>query len=166
MSRLQLKNLEDSISNFNKELIPLIKQRKVDVGRDKIQNLLTPGHFIRYGRSSYIQRLLTTFENFKITPKFTARDYVIASFCIRNGLRASKIIHLRLKGFYEAKTAPDYPGHKVVTISTYKPTTTYGATFLVVPDKLFEHYIFYGKHLRHISNQQVLLHHHHVLWES
>ena len=97
VNRLQLKYLEDAISDFNQELNSLIKQRKVDVRRDKIRNLLTQNHFIRYGRSSCIQFLLSTFENVKITPKFTARDYVITCICISNGLRASKIIHLRLK---------------------------------------------------------------------
>ena len=159
MSRIQLSYLEDTISDFNKELNPLIKQRKIDVRREKVRNLLTPTHFINYGRSSCIQGLLEVYNRFKKAPKSTAtkltrkfatqfRDYIITSMCIGNGLRASNIMHLRLRDFNEFKTIADYPGHKIVTNSTYKTSTIYGEKFIVIPDQLFDHYLFYVDRLR------------------
>ena len=51
MSRSQLTVLSQAIEDFNKELNPLIKQRKVEVRQMKRENLLSAYHFIRYGRS-------------------------------------------------------------------------------------------------------------------
>ena len=54
MSRSQLTVPNQAIVDFNKELNPLIKQRKVEVRQMKRENLLLADHFIRYGRSSFI----------------------------------------------------------------------------------------------------------------
>ena len=78
------------------------------------------------------------------------RNYIITSLCIGNGLRASNIIELRVRDFMECATAPEYPGHKVVTNSSYKTSTIYGEKFIVVPNKLHDQFLFYEKHLHHL----------------
>ena len=161
MSRLEISLLSEAINDFNKELNPHVKQRKVDVRRQKVKVLIGPNHFIRYGRSQFIQNLVKSYKRFlsaaerkKITRKFALefRDYIIASLCIGNGLRASNVIELKVKDFLECGTDIEYPGHKVVTNSSYKTSTIYGEKFIVVPNKLYDQFLFYEKHLRHIVN--------------
>ena len=159
MSRNELSHLEKAVEDFNKELNPHIKQRKIDVRRNKVCHLLTPDHFIRYGRSKLVQNLIHVYAEFKKQPKsqikrmtrqfaIQFRDFLIASLCIGNGLRASNVMELRLRDFEESKTVPDYPGHRVVTNSSYKTSTIYGEKFIVVPAELFDQYQFYECHLR------------------
>ena len=154
MSRQQLNLLEKAVEDFNKELNPYIKQRKVEIQMMKLKQLLLPSHFISYGRNSAIQRVVQYYEEFKKNPvKFhrTAnrqmalnfRNYLITSLVIGNGLRASNIIELRLKDFYDAETVQGYEGHKVITNSKYKTSTIYGEKFIVIPLTLFDHYLFY-----------------------
>ena len=60
MTRLSLHHLDDAISDLNKLFQPFIKQRKVDVRREKARNLLHPKHFISYGNSlSNLSSLVT-----------------------------------------------------------------------------------------------------------
>ena len=63
MSRSQLTVLNQAIEDFNKELNPLIKQRKVEVRQMKRENLLFADHFIRYGRSFSIQKMIKMVSN-------------------------------------------------------------------------------------------------------
>ena len=160
MSRTHLKLLEDCVNDFNKELNPFLKQKKVTVWCEKVRHLLFPAHFIKYGRSTAIQDLLNCYDQFKnaaptqVSKKLTGsltiqfRDYLITSLVIGNGLRASNVTQLRLKDFEEYKMVKDYAGHKVITNDNYKTSTIYGEKFIVVLDALFEHYSFYIHHLR------------------
>ena len=58
MSRYQIQLLSEAIDDYNKELNPLIKQRKIDVRRNKFDHLLKPVHFIKYGQSQFVQTLI------------------------------------------------------------------------------------------------------------
>ena len=159
MSRSQLHLLDESITDFNKDLNPHIKQRKVDVRREKVRQLLLASHFVSYGRSEAIQNLLSLYEQHKgpsknIRKKLSRtvaiqfRDYLIASLVIGNGLRASNIMELRMKDFEEYKIVKGYEGHKVIINDKYKTSTIYGEKFIVIPNALFDHYLFYIKYLR------------------
>lgn len=50
-SERQILESEKSIMDFNKDLHSQIKQRKTELWRSKAGQLLTPSHFIRYGRN-------------------------------------------------------------------------------------------------------------------
>ena len=96
---------------LTKSEIWLIKQRKIDVIREKLRNLLTPDHFIEYGRSNGIQYLLRAYNAVRewsnsairkmFTPSYATqyRDYLFTSLCIGNGLRACTIMHLTIRDF-------------------------------------------------------------------
>ena len=141
MLRTHLKLLEDCVNDFNKELNPFIKQRKVTVRREKVRCHLFPAHFIKYGRSTAIQDLLKCYDQFKnaaqtqVSKKLTRtfviqfRDYLITSLVIGNGLRASNVIQLHLKDFEQYKVVKDYAGRKVITNDNYKTSTIYGEKF-------------------------------------
>ena len=151
MSRQDLHFIEDAISDFNKCLTPFIKQRKVDVRRQKARNLLLPSHFIAYGKSPHIQNFLRLPNLKQMLTKSTAvqfRDFLMTSFVIGNGLRASNVINLSLKDIEEAKEVNGYPGHKVITNSSYKTSTIYGEKFVVVPESIFALTMYYIQHLR------------------
>ena len=60
MSRNELSHLEKAVEDLNKELHPHIKQRKIDIRRNKVCHLLTPDHFIRYGCIKLVQNVITT----------------------------------------------------------------------------------------------------------
>ena len=159
MSRSQVHLLDESLTDFNKDFSPHIKQRKVDVGREKVRQLLLASHFVSYGRSEAIQNLLSLYEQHKgpsknIRKKLSRtvviqfRDYLISSLVIGNGLRASNIMELRMKDFEEYKIVKGYEGHKVIINDKYKTSTIYGEKFIVIPNALFHHYLFYIKYLR------------------
>ena len=111
MSRTHLKLLQDCVNNFNKELNPFIKQRKVTVRCEKVRHLLFPGHFIKHGRSTAIQDLLNSFDQFKsatpiqvsktLTRTFAIRfrDYLITSLVIANGLEHQTLYSHVLRTF-------------------------------------------------------------------
>lgn len=155
MNRRQIKMLEETVQDFNKDLNHHIKQRKVEVRQHKRNNLLTASHFINFGKSKFVQNLIQTANDLSVC-KFTSgfaidfRNYLIASLVIGNGLRSSNIIELGLNDFKHYTTAEDYPGHKIVVNDCYKTSTIYGEKFIVVPDQLFDHYIFYAEKLRHL----------------
>ena len=96
MSRFDLSNIENAISDFSKELHLHIAQRKVEVRRNKAKHLLNPEQFFKYGKSKHIQSLMEIVnKKANSISKGLAlqfRDYLIASLCIGNGLRASNII--------------------------------------------------------------------------
>ena len=159
MSRMQLQVLEQAIGDFNKELNPLIKQRKVTIRGDKLKQLLLPSHFIKYGRSKAVQALLKVFSEFRTSPKsckqkltrkfaIQFRDYLLTNMVIGNGLRASNVMELRLVDFAEHKVVSGYEGHKVLSNDRYKTSTIYGEKFIVIPDELYEQYLFYVENLR------------------
>ena len=50
-------------------------------------------------------------------------DYLIASLCIGNGLRASNIIALNVSDVTEAQVDEKYPGHKIITNIEYKTSS-------------------------------------------
>ena len=120
MSRSQLHFLDESMTDFNKDLNPHIRQRKVDVGREKVRQLLLASHFVSYGKSEAIQNMLSLYEQHKgpsknIRKKLSRtvviqfRDYLISSLVIGNG---SNIMELRMKDFEEYKIVKGYEGHK------------------------------------------------------
>ena len=159
MSRQILHLLDYCISDFNKELNPFIKQRKVDVRQHKVRYLLLPSHFIDYGRSRHVQKLVNVAnkekkEHFSKSFAIQFRDYLITTMTITNGLRASNIINLSLKDILEAKTVKGYEGHKVITNSNYKTSTIYGEKFIVLPDVTVKHSLFYINTLRAKLNKQ------------
>ncbi|XP_057297196.1 uncharacterized protein LOC130626107 isoform X2 [Hydractinia symbiolongicarpus] len=159
MSRVQLQILSDTIKDFNKQLNPFIKQRKVQVRRLKVKHLLHPQHFINFGQSEYVQTLISKAENrdkhCQYTKRFAQnfRDYLIASLVIGNGLRASNIMNLRLNDFENFQVVKGYEGHKVLTNDNYKTSTIYGEKFIVMPDALHQHFLFYQKFLRPIISK-------------
>lgn len=130
MSRSELQILRQSITDFNKELKPHIKQRKTEVRKNKVCQLLTPSHFIRYGRSKHVQNIIKTVDECrdspeygKVLPKSVAiqiLDYLITSLVIINGLRSSNIINLRLRDFEKCRSIEGYEGHKIVSNDHYK----------------------------------------------
>jgi len=61
------------------------------------------------------------------------RDYLITSIVIRNGLRSSNIMELRISDFVNCSTAADYPDDKIIVNDCYKTSTIYGEKFNVVP---------------------------------
>lgn len=137
LARHDIVQAQRTLSDFTKELNPLIRQPKIDVRKNKVRNLLTPSHFIRYGSSEYIQKLIrktnslmcnNSHETVIMTKSFARqfRDYLVASLCINNDLRPSNIIALCLKDFAEAKDLSNYPGHKIITNKKYKTSTIYG----------------------------------------
>ena len=154
MSRSQMTVLNQAIEDFNKELNPLIKQRKVEVRQMKRENLLFADHFIRYGRSSFIQKMIKMVSNSRkgFTKKFAInfRDYLITSLVINNGLRASNVIELTLKDVKEASVVTGYEGHRVLTNQKYKTSTIYGEKFIVASNQLYDHLMFYIENLRPI----------------
>ena len=153
INRKQMDLIEKSVEDFNKELNPLIKQRKVDVREEKRKNLLTSDHFVRYGRSNFVQKLIKTSKN-NLTKIFSKqfcinfRDYLITSLVIGNGLRASNILELRIKDVDNATVAEGYEGHKIITNNKYKTSTIYGEKFVVVSDSLYNQLRFYLNRLR------------------
>ena len=159
MNRIQIQTLEQTMSDFNKDLYPLIQQRKVEVRKNKRKNLLTAFHFINFGQSKFVQDLISKYKSFSRTTsccKFTHgfavdfRNYLVASLVIGNGLRASNVIALRLSDFCGSSKVADYPGHNIVVNDSYKTSTIYGEKFIVVPNELLNHYSFYVKYLRHL----------------
>ena len=155
MSRMQLSSLAQSIKDFNKQLNPYIKQRKVELRKTKAKQLLRPAHFISYGESSYVQGIIRQVKNgankrSKFTRSFAIqyRDYLIASLVIGNGLRASNIMELTMKDFDNCITVKGYEGHKVLSNNKYKTSTIYGEKFIVISCMVYEQYLFYQKHLR------------------
>ena len=140
LKRFQLQMVEQAMTDFNKDLNPHIKQRKIDVRRDKVKQLFLPSHFIRYGHSEVVQNLIGIFHNYKKNPKkyrklltrkiaIQFRDYLIASLVIGNGLRASNIMKLKLSELSDCKTVAGYEGHKVISNDNYKTSTIYGEKF-------------------------------------
>ena len=111
MSRTHLKLLQDCVNNFNKELNPFIKQRKVTVRCEKVRHLLFPAHFIKHGRSTAIQDPLNSFDQFKSaaliqvsktltrTLAIRFRDYLITSLVIANGLEHQTLYSHVLRTF-------------------------------------------------------------------
>ena len=95
----------------------------------KEKNLVFADHFIRYGQSPFIQKMVKMVSNSQngFTKKFAInfRDYVITRLIINNGLRASNIIELTLKDVKEASTVTGYEGHRVLTNQKYKTLTLY-----------------------------------------
>lgn len=156
MTRMQMHLFEEMISDLNKDLNPMIKQRKIEVRANKLKHLMTPVQFIRYGRSEYVQHLIRQFDQFKgdrnnmMTRRLAIqfRDYIITRLTIANGLRASNIIELKVNDFENAKVVQGYEGHKVISNSSYKTSTIYGEKFIVISDILFDHCLFYINHLR------------------
>ena len=160
MSRMQMQTLEQSVSDFNKELNPHIKQRKVEVRRQKVRQLLRPEHFIAYGQSTFVQGLIKeSNKSNKSTMIFTKnfslqyRDYLIASLVIGNGLRASNVLQLNIKDFENYSVVPGYEGHKVIINDVYKTSTIYGEKFIVMSDALYNHCKFYLAHLRKLVSK-------------
>ena len=155
MSRAQIQLLSETITDFNKELNPFIKRRKVDVRRNKVKQLLTPGHFIKYGQSEFVQQLISTVKRDKqrskmITSEFARqfRDYLITSIAITNGLRPSNIMELRINDLQQCQDVEDYPGHKILVNAKYKTSTIYGEKFIVIPQATFLHLKFYVEKVR------------------
>ena len=154
MSRMQIQILEQAMNDFNKDLHPLIQQRKVEVRKNKRKNLLTSMHFINFGQSKFVQDLIKRFKSSSSISKFTSgfavdfRNYVITSVVIGNGLRASNVMELQLSDFKESTKFSEYPGHNIIVNDCYKTSTIYGEKFIVVPDELLKHYFFYAKKLR------------------
>ena len=157
MSRQQLHAFEDTLADFNKELNPYIKQRKVDVRRFKVKNLLLPSHFIAYGRSDHVQNLIKVYANWKesnLTQSYAIRfrDYLISTLVIGNGLRPSNIVNLTIQDLKEVEEVEGYKGHKVLTNSKYKTSTIYGEKFIVIPTEIVDQCWFYVNHLRILLN--------------
>ena len=154
ISRSQLTVLSQAIEDFSKELNPLIKQGKVEVRLLKRENLLFADHFIRYGRSPFIQKGIKMVSNshkgFTKTFAINFRDYLITSLVINNGLRGSNIIELTLVDVKEASAVTGYKGHRVITNQNYKTSTIYGEKFIIASNQLYDHLIFYLENLRPI----------------
>ena len=153
MNRMQIQILEQSVNDFNKDLHPLIQQRKVEVRKMKRRNLLTALHFINFGQSKFVQDLIKRYHSKKTATFSTGfavdfRNYLITSLVIGNGLRASNIIQLKLSDFERSTKAPEYAGHNIIVNDNYKTSTIYGEKFIVVPDELLDHFFFYVKNLR------------------
>ena len=156
MSRDHFRILEESIEDWNSRLKPLIRQRRIDLRKEKAKQLMTPKHMIAYGRSTFVQKLIKSIndlsESSKSTKRFAVkvRDYLMTDCCLMNGLRASNLIELRLQDVKEATKHPDYPGHWVIVNSTYKTSTIYGEKLIAVPNIVFGHLKKYIDHLRPI----------------
>lgn len=153
---------EKCMDDFNKELNPLIKQRKVEVRENKRKNLLTADHFIRYGRSAYHQKLLNAHlkpSSQTFTKQFAInfRDYLISAMVIGNGLRASNIIELTVEDLYNVSKSDEYEGHKIITNKRYKTSTIYEEKFIVISNQLYDQLKFYEAHLRPLF--QISSHH-------
>ena len=52
LTRDDIVQVEYTLSDFTKELNPLMRQWKIDVYKNKVRNLLTPSHFICYGTTN------------------------------------------------------------------------------------------------------------------
>ena len=117
LSRQHLHLLEEQVNAFSKTLNPSIKQRKIDVRREKVKNLLLPAHFIAYGRSKHVQNLIRSTSTSKrlMTKKFAThmRDYLITTLVIQNGLRASNIVNLTLKDVKKPRKSLGMMGTKL-----------------------------------------------------
>lgn len=70
LNRLQIQMIEGSMNDFNKDLNNQIKQRKVEVRRNKRQNLLTASHFIKFGQSQFVQTIIKSYENRSANKRF------------------------------------------------------------------------------------------------
>lgn len=144
--------LEEAVSDFNKDLNPLIKQRKVEVRHYKRNNLMTVNHFLKFGKSDFVQNLISHCSSnqgpFSIGYSIDFRNYLIASLVIGNGLRASNIMELTIKDITDFTIVEGYEGHKVIVNDNYKTSTIYGEKFIVTPDRLHDHLIFYINRLR------------------
>ena len=117
--------------------------------------MLLPRHFIKYGRSKHVQKLITLTKSKRFITKGKAiqfRDHLITTLVIQNGLRPSNITDITVKDIEEATVVQGYEGHKVVTNSNYKTSTIYGEKFIVISDKTFEEIEFYIKELREKIN--------------
>ena len=156
MSRQCLHMLEEQVGAFTKKLNPSIKQRKIDVRREKVRSLLLSRHFIAYGRSKHVQKLIWSSKKpsqfVRKSKAIQMRDYLITTLVIGNGLRASNVINLTIKDIKEAVDDPQYEGHKVITNSLYKTSTIYGEKFIVIPNDTFRQINFYIDHLRQKIN--------------
>ena len=58
LTRDDIVQVERTLSDFTKELNPLMRQREIDVPKNKLRNLLTTSHFICYGNREYIQKVI------------------------------------------------------------------------------------------------------------
>ncbi|XP_057300018.1 uncharacterized protein LOC130630515 isoform X2 [Hydractinia symbiolongicarpus] len=160
MSRLQLSSLSQSANDFNKQLNPLVKQRKVEIRKNKCKQLLRPTHFIKYGESKFVQHLISQVQKgvtkrSQFTRSFAIqfRDYLITNLVIGNGLRASNIIELTTKDVDNATVVEGYEGHKVLSNYKYKTSTIYGEKFIVVNDMLYLQLQFFLRNLRSIISK-------------
>ena len=160
LTRDDIVQVEHTLSDFTKELNPLMRQWKIDVCKNKVSNLLTPSHFIRYGSNEYIQKSIRKTNSLMCNNSNKHKvicnqfpDYLIASLCINNGIRPSNIIALRLQDFDKTKDLPNYPRHTIITNEKYKTSIINGEKLIVVSKSLFAPYNFYVKYLRFkISN--------------
>ena len=154
LHRKHLTALQENIHDLNKELGPMIQQRKVDVRQQKKKNLMTPDHMIRYGRSRHVQGLIKVFRSFSNTSKVSlrcatdARDYLMVEIALMNGLRASNLIQLHLKDAENAYGHKDYPGQMVIENSKYKTSSIYGEKLIVLPQALYQQLQKYIKYCR------------------
>ena len=142
-----IQRLQLSINDWNEQLAPYIAKRKVEIRAMKTINLITPDHLFSYGRSAFIQQLVRCMLNppAKITRQLAinARDHVMVSICIMNGLRSSNLINLEIKDVKNYTLNDDYPGHKILINDMYKTATIYGEKVIVIPDLMYDHLLFY-----------------------
>lgn len=157
MNTLQLHLLEESVTDYNKNLNPFIKQRKVEIRKENLKHLLTPLHFIKFGRSDYTQKMIKKCNEYqkakqKMSPTkafcMQFRNYLITSLTIDNGLRSPNVTELKVRDVLSASVLEGYPGHKIVSNLNYKTSTVYGEKFLAIPVALYQQCLFYIEILR------------------
>lgn len=61
-------------------------------------------------------------------------------------------MELRIKDFDESKIDKKYPGHRIITNSSYKTSTIYGEKFVVLSTDLYDQCMFYQTYLRKLIN--------------
>ena len=106
MNTLQLHLLEESVTDYNKNLNPFIKQRKVEIRKENLKHLLTPLHFIKFGRSDYTQKMIKKCNEYQKAKQKKSptkafciqfRNYLITSLTIDNGLRSPNVTELKVR---------------------------------------------------------------------